>query len=589
MTDDDTGTPVSRRTVLGLLGAATGAAGLGNAALAPEDGQGSLTGGAMALSQAYKVADKLWIGPDSARSNVNAKSGRLFIATDTGTSYNGDSGSWNTINLGGGSGTSLTVEDDGSQLVSGADLLDFSGNDFDVTNPTGSEVTATIDDSGIDHSQTTGTRTHSGDDLTPDLLTTGDLSVGKSANVTGNSRPFITDSNVSVMVDAGGGQDYTTIQDAVNDIPLVVRHKYVINVANGTYNEDVVIPQIITGNVVPNASSLGPGDEFGLVSLNGDPTTPSNVVVDSITATGGAGENSPLIIGFEVADVNPYDNEETGIACYGCQPDIRDINFQDSGSSTDRGITLHGCYGGKVENTIDFGASNRDQGIVVKEASNMKIPATITGSVGSVIIEVFSGYASYNSSNLPSDTVNVRNGLLLDTNDMLFESPIAVEKQGIAQGTDEINGSDINGQASVSVSPTNSLTNNTTDKFVCDYFFGGNQDETTDYELVLNNDNSNGNYDYQTEGASSPTTGQDTLQLAAPSSGFSQSGGTVVITRYNSQPVISHEFRGRLARINQYTQSGTYDNNTSISNIELRGPAGPGIKASLEVRYIPGV
>lgn len=89
---------LTRRAVLAALGGATGvASGLGSGG-----DQSKLTGGTMALQEAFNVAGNLWIGPDSARTTVDAESGRVYIgASGEGyTFYNGDGGTWVKKGLG---------------------------------------------------------------------------------------------------------------------------------------------------------------------------------------------------------------------------------------------------------------------------------------------------------------------------------------------------------------------------------------------------------------------------------------------------------------------------------------------------------
>jgi hypothetical protein len=74
--------------------------GAGGTALAQLQGGGDVYGGTMALSEAYQVADGVWVGPATARSNVNGDSGNLFIATDEQVNYFGDSGSWSRLGVG---------------------------------------------------------------------------------------------------------------------------------------------------------------------------------------------------------------------------------------------------------------------------------------------------------------------------------------------------------------------------------------------------------------------------------------------------------------------------------------------------------
>lgn len=98
MADDDSRRRLSRRAVLiGAAGAgATGVAG----ALSSDGESGRLFGGNMALQQAYNVSGDLWIGPDSAKGNVAAESGRVYVAADTQVEYYGDGGSWIKMGVG---------------------------------------------------------------------------------------------------------------------------------------------------------------------------------------------------------------------------------------------------------------------------------------------------------------------------------------------------------------------------------------------------------------------------------------------------------------------------------------------------------
>lgn len=93
--------PLSRRQAL-IVGAAGGAGALATVAEALDsDGDtGTLYGGTMALSQAFKIADGIWVGPDSAKSNVAADSGNLYLASNTDVDYYGDGGNWVLRNVG---------------------------------------------------------------------------------------------------------------------------------------------------------------------------------------------------------------------------------------------------------------------------------------------------------------------------------------------------------------------------------------------------------------------------------------------------------------------------------------------------------
>ena len=80
-----------RRALVGGAAAAGGFTGL-TEALGTE--QGDLYGGMMALSQSYKIGEKWWQGPDSAKTNITPEAGRRYSAVDTVLEYYGDGSGW---------------------------------------------------------------------------------------------------------------------------------------------------------------------------------------------------------------------------------------------------------------------------------------------------------------------------------------------------------------------------------------------------------------------------------------------------------------------------------------------------------------
>lgn len=88
---DDTHS-LSRRA---FLAAAGGTAAIGAAlAQSSNEQQGNIAVGDMALDEAYNVAGDLWIGPASARGDVEAQAGRVYLASDTDEEFYGDGGNW---------------------------------------------------------------------------------------------------------------------------------------------------------------------------------------------------------------------------------------------------------------------------------------------------------------------------------------------------------------------------------------------------------------------------------------------------------------------------------------------------------------
>lgn len=94
------GLPITRRRL--LTGAVLAGVSISEIveALDADGESGVLYGGIAALNQAYNPAGNLYVGPDSTKSSVNAKSGRVFLATDTQVDYYGDSGSWVKMGIG---------------------------------------------------------------------------------------------------------------------------------------------------------------------------------------------------------------------------------------------------------------------------------------------------------------------------------------------------------------------------------------------------------------------------------------------------------------------------------------------------------
>lgn len=86
MTDSDDDKLLSRRQVLGIFGASTGAAiiGGGQANLGSGDGQGNLYGGAAEMAAPYKIGERMWKGPISVLSEIPEEDGNDFMQTDAG-------------------------------------------------------------------------------------------------------------------------------------------------------------------------------------------------------------------------------------------------------------------------------------------------------------------------------------------------------------------------------------------------------------------------------------------------------------------------------------------------------------------------
>lgn len=92
MTSDNSQWRLTRRQA--LIGSAAAAGSFTGLAEAMNSKNGNLYGGTMALDKAYNVSEGLYIGPDSAKSNVSPDSGQYYLASDTEREYYGDGNSW---------------------------------------------------------------------------------------------------------------------------------------------------------------------------------------------------------------------------------------------------------------------------------------------------------------------------------------------------------------------------------------------------------------------------------------------------------------------------------------------------------------
>jgi hypothetical protein len=333
----------------------------------------------MALSQAYKVADGLWVGPDSLKSNVAADSGHLYIASDTSTVYNGDSGSWNSIGTIGGGGTDVAIQDDGSGVVDPVALLNFKGSDFDVTNPTGSEADVTLTNDSV--------TVTAGDGLTGG----GSVSLGSSVTLNagididnggsdvinahginaGTNLTATDDGDGTVTMSASSGGTDVEVQDdgstIVNPVDLLNFAGSDFDVTNPTgsnakvvFSDDAVTQAKIAADAV-GSTQLGTdaagGSEINLSDVAGDNLTvdgtndeldASGALTDSGTDTDSgddytlpnAADNIDLQSsgGVRNADVVNTEKLATGkLPVY----DIRDYGAEEDNSSVDDATALN--------------------------------------------------------------------------------------------------------------------------------------------------------------------------------------------------------------------------------------------------------
>lgn len=136
-----------------------------------------------------------------------------------------------------------------------------------------------------------------------------------------SGRPIVTESETILKV----GTDTSTIQEALNQIPLIIRHNFEIQVPDGTYNENLLVPPfLVADSVGKNRETADAEGASHVPRINGNINTPTKVEVNSFTITGTQGAIAPLIEGFSIIGTAPYADEDAGIEVYGSQ----DVSFR---------------------------------------------------------------------------------------------------------------------------------------------------------------------------------------------------------------------------------------------------------------------
>ena len=211
--------------------------------------------------------------------------------------------------------------------------------------------------------------------ITPQL--TFGLNAGDVINQA-STRPLVSSADTNIAVPA----DYATIQEALNTVPFMLRHKYIITVSDDTYDENLWIPPTIIMDILDATD----GSTVGL-RLRGNTGDVNGVKVKSIHISSGIGSQNPTIEWLTVTENDPYSDENVSIAVYGSNhPIIKNINF--TSSTAKYGIM---AYGSSISiNSIDFGNNDLENAMLMKHGGQIFIGDT--ENIGSV-----SGYVFVNS------------------------------------------------------------------------------------------------------------------------------------------------------------------------------------------------
>ncbi|WP_025027747.1 hypothetical protein [Caldalkalibacillus mannanilyticus] len=121
-------------------------------------------------------------------------------------------------------------------------------------------------------------------------------------------RPLISKEPKTIRI----GVDFPKIQDALDTIPLFLKHNYRIEIPDGDYSdEDLVIPSYVATNPTSiQGSSLH-------LKLIGNKTNPGNVLIGSIHVCPTHGVADPFMEGFTICRNTPHMDEGYGIGIMG--------------------------------------------------------------------------------------------------------------------------------------------------------------------------------------------------------------------------------------------------------------------------------
>lgn len=142
--------------------------------------------------------------------------------------------------------------------------------------------------------------------------------------------------NAVINVKPDGTGDYTTIQAALDSLPLHIHHEYYISIEDGTYNEDIEIPPVF----VPRFAN---GQRAKLI-IEGNTADRTKVKVKSVRFGGGVGALS--FRGFDITGNGAPLSDGGGTRAMEVGGDItviiQDLLF--SGNP----IACISCFGGKI-------------------------------------------------------------------------------------------------------------------------------------------------------------------------------------------------------------------------------------------------
>lgn len=188
-------------------------------------------------------------------------------------------------------------------------------------------------------------------------INTPQLDFGAIAGISGqaSSRLLVSNQSTTLTV-CSSGCDYNNIQEAINTVPLILRHPYLILISAGTYNENLWIPPTIVGDIISNTEGSVQGLKIYGENMN-------TVFLNSIQVSSSLGAISPSINNLTIIGTDPYSDENVSISFYGTKgAELKHINL--TGNPSRNGILCYDCQ--LTVSDIHLGNNDLVGGIQVK-------------------------------------------------------------------------------------------------------------------------------------------------------------------------------------------------------------------------------
>ena len=229
-----------------------------------------------------------------------------------------------------------------------------------------------------------------------------------------DGRPLISREAKTITV--GTDKDYQTIQEAIDQVPIFLKHQYKINIDAGTYSEDVIInPTFTYGNTRGDITE----GATGALWLTGDTTTPTNVKVKSFMIISSLGAAEPILDGFSITGTEPTSDEEPAVSVYGGGHIIFANSTFEENTTAKQGIMFYGSSGSVTETEI--GTDKLENAFLTKHGGRIvHRDGTISGTCTKYVFRsIGGGLITFKGDDVTATgtlgLTNADNGLIIDT------------------------------------------------------------------------------------------------------------------------------------------------------------------------------